>query len=111
MSRVFIPQVPSRYDSGANLWVPTINIKPAQQWGELVTILPPAASRTGIDLCAEVIRRAMEDYNTEDYLVAVGDPTLYAIAAVVAARKAEGTLRMLKWDRIQSRYILEEVTV
>lgn len=109
MPKVFIPQVPSRFDSGTNLWIPTVNIKPATRFGDVQIMLPPAAARSGIDACREVIKEAMEDYTAEDYLLALGDPTLYAIAAVYASRKSEGTLRMLKWDRLASNYVLEEV--
>jgi hypothetical protein len=111
MSKVYVPQIPSRYDGGTNLWIPTINIKPAEQFGEVVVMLPPAAARSGIDACAAVIAERMSEFGAEDYLVAVGDPTLYAIAAVHAARRADGVLRMLKWDRLKSGYVLEEVEV
>jgi hypothetical protein len=110
MSKVYVPQIPSRYDGGTNLWIPTINIKPAEQFGEVVVMLPPAAARSGIDACAAVIAERMSDYRAEDYLVAVGDPTLYAIAAVHAHART-GVLRMLKWDRLKSGYVLEEVEV
>ena len=109
MPRVFIPQVPSRFDGGSNLWIPTVNVSRAKDFGDLVVMLPPAASRTGIDACAASIARQMEDYGPEDYLIAIGDPTLYAVAACCAARQTDGLLRMLKWDRISSNYILEEV--
>lgn len=109
MPRVFIPQVPSRYDGGTNLWVPTVNIKPAAQYGDIRVILPPAAARSGIDACTAVLREALDDYGPEDYLLALGDPTLYAVAAVLAARRTGGLLRMLKWDRLSSKYVSEEV--
>jgi len=109
MPRVFIPQVPSRFDGSTNLWVPTVNIKPAEKFGEIVIMLPPAAARSGIDACAAVIKERMSEFTREDYLLALGDPTLYAIAACFAAEKAGGLLRMLKWDRLNSGYVLEEV--
>lgn len=109
MPRVFIPQVPSRFDGGTNLWIPTVNVKPAEKFGEIVVMLPPAAARSGIDACASVIKERLRDYTREDYLLALGDPTLYAVAACFAAEKADGVLRMLKWDRISSGYVLEEV--
>lgn len=109
MPRVFIPQVPSRLDGPRNLWVPTVNVKPAERWGDLVVMLPPAAHRAGVDTCVAVMKGCLDDFGREDYLLALGDPTLYAIAAVLAARKADGVLRMLKWDRQTSAYILEEV--
>lgn len=111
MPRVFIPQVPSRFDGGTNLWVPTVNIKPAEKFGDVTVILPPAAARSGIDACATVLKDALQDYDRADYLVALGDPTLYAIAACFAAERTGGLLRMLKWDRLNSGYVLEEVNL
>lgn len=111
MPNVYVPQLPARFDGGSNLWVPTINIKPAAAFGTVVIMLPAAANRTGIEACASSIAHQMEDYGPDDYLVAVGDPTLYAVAACHAAKRAGGVLRMLKWDRLAAGYILEEVNV
>ena len=111
MPYVYVPQIPARFDGNSNLWIPTINIKPASAFGEVLIMLPPAANRTGIEACAAAISHQMADYGPDDYLVAVGDPTLYAVAACHAAKRAGGLLRMLKWDRLASGYILEEVNV
>ena len=111
MSRVFVPQMPSRFDTATNLWIPTVNIAPARRFGGLIVILPPAANRASIDVCANAIAMAMSDFNEDDYLVALGDPTLYAIAACVAASHTKGLLRMLKWDRMELDYLFVEVQV
>ena len=109
MPKVFIPQMPSKFDHSTNLWIPTVNINPARRFGELITLMPPAASRNSIEVCAAALEAGMADYGHEDCLVALGDPTLYAVAACIAVRKARGLLRMLKWDRILGDYMLVEV--
>lgn len=111
MPKVFIPQMPSRFDHSTNLWIPTVNIAPAKRFGELQIILPPGASRTSMQLCVRALEDALEDFGGEDVLVALGDPTLYAIAAAIVARKTGGLMRMLKWDRILGDYILVEVQI
>ena len=111
MSKVFIPQMPTKFDRATNLWIPTININPARRFGDLITLLPPAATRNSIDTCAASVSDAMQDYGPEDCIVAVGDPSIYAIVACIAVKKTGGLLRMLKWDRQLGDYLLVEVTV
>ena len=109
MSKVYIPQMPTRFDRATNLWIPTINITPAKRFGELVTMLPSAATRNSIDTCTQALHDAMDGYGREDVLVALGDPSVYAIAACIAVQKTGGLLRMLKWDRQLGDYLLVEV--
>ena len=109
MTTVFVPQMPSKFDHSTNLWIPTVNINPAKRFGEVQIILPPAASRNSIDVCADAIARALENSSPLDVIVALGDPTLYAIAAAIYSRKHSGLLRMLKWDRILGDYLLVEI--
>ncbi len=110
MPRVFIPQVPSRYDTKAAAWMPTVNIDPAKKFGELNVMLPPEANRLEISSIVGVLKRMMKDYGPDDFVLALGDPMIIALAAVIAERAA-GTLRLLKWDRIEREYILMEVSL
>lgn len=109
MSRVFVPQVPSRFDVSVQLWVPTVNLSPAEQYGEVVIMLPPDAARLHVAPLVTAMRERMEDFTEQDYIVAVGDPSLIAAAAVIATHKAHGKLRILKWDRMRAQYIPVEM--
>lgn len=108
MPKVYAPQVPSKYDQATRLWVPSINLEPAKAFGELVVMLPPNANRLHINPLVVALREQMRDFSAEDYLVAVGDPSLIAAAACIAAKKTAGLLRILKWDRQSSSYIAVE---
>ena len=108
--RVFAPQIPSRYDSATRLWVPTMNMDPATKHGELVVMLPANANRMHTAPLVAAMRERLLDFGPADALVAVGDPTLIAAAALIAARKTGGAVRMLKWDRMAGDYILVEVS-
>jgi hypothetical protein len=108
MSRVFIPQLPSRFDTALNAWIPTINIDPAKRFGELHVMLPPEASRLDVAAIVPMLKGMMQDYSAEDYVLAAGDPMVLSIVAVLATREA-GVLRMLKWDRMQRMYQPVEV--
>lgn len=109
-ARVFAPQVPSRYDTASRLWVPVMNMDPAKKFGEVVVMLPANANRLHSAPLIAAMREQMADYSDVDALVAVGDPTLIAAAALIAAKKCGGRVRMLKWDRMAGDYILVEVT-
>lgn len=110
-SRVFVPQVPSRYDAATGLWVPTVNLSPARSFGELHVMLPPEANRLHTAPLIAALREKMADYRAHDYIVAVGDPSLIMAAGCIAARKTGGRLRVLKWDRIARNYLPVEINV
>lgn len=105
MSKVYAPQVPSKFDAATKLWVPSINLDPAKQFGELVVMLPPNANRLHVNPLIVALREQMKDFTADDYIVAVGDPSLIAAAACIAVKKTAGLLRILKWDRQTSSYI------
>lgn len=111
MSKVYAPQVPSKYDQATKLWVPSINLEPATGFGELVVMLPPNANRLHINPLIIAIKEQMKDFTADDYIIAVGDPSLIAAASCIAVRKTGGLLRILKWDRQTSSYISVEAKV
>lgn len=109
--RVFVPMVPSRWDTTLGMWVPTVNITPAERHGELVVLLPPDANRLHTAPLVAALKERMRDYSENDSLVALGDPSLLAAAACIAARQTGGKLRMLKWDRRTADYIVTEIVL
>jgi len=111
MTRVFAPQQPSRFDVSTRLWVPTMNMQPAEKFGELVVLLPPNANRLHTVPLLEALKSGMASFTKDDWLVAVGDPSLIAAAACIATRKTGGLLRLLKWDRMTSDYLAAEMTI
>lgn len=108
MAKVYVPQVPSKYDAPTRLWVPSINLDHAKTFGDLVVMLPPNANRLHIHPLIVALREQMADYSPDDWVVAVGDPSLIAAAACIAVKKTHGLLRLLKWDRQSSAYISVE---
>jgi hypothetical protein len=110
MSKVFIPQVRSRFDAATKLWIPTVNLRPAEKFGELVTLLPPNANQLHLAPLVTVMRERMGDVTDEDYILALGDPSLIGAASAIMVRKT-GKLRMLKWDRETQDYLSVEVAV
>lgn len=111
MPRVFAPQVPSRFDTSVRAWIPTVSMKPAERFGELVVMLPPDAFRLAAAPMVAAMKERMADFGPDDYVVAVGNPTLIAAAACIAARKNHGVLKVLTWDRQTGDYIATELRV
>lgn len=109
MAYVYITQEPSRFDRGSGMWVSTANLSPAKTHGALRVMFPPEASRSDPEVLLAAMKEAMRDYSENDCLLALGDPTIYAMAAAIAAQKTDGLLRLLKWDRLTSTYSLVEV--
>jgi hypothetical protein len=86
-------------------------MRQAERFGEVVVMLPPDAFRLAAAPMVAAIKDIMADFGPDDYVVAVGAPTLIAAAACIAARKTGGRLKMLTWDRQTSDYIATELRV
>lgn len=109
MSNVYAPQQPSRFDTTTRLWIPTMNMHAAERYGPLIVLLPPNANRLHTAPLVQSMKERMERFTAEDWLVAVGDPSLIAAASCIAVRKTGGLLRLLKWDRMTSDYLPTEI--
>lgn len=109
MSKVFVPQQPSRFDAATRLWIPTVNLDPAKEYGAVEVMLPPNANRLHTAPLIAALKDKMSEFTEDDYIVAVGDPSLIAAAACIASRKTGGLLKMLKWDRMSRNYIPVEI--
>ncbi len=105
--RVFVTQIPSRKDPETNLWIPTVNIGPAQEHGEVVVMLPAGSQYFAAAETTRLIKQRLHDldYQQGDFLLPMGNPIIMAVASAVAARRSNGSLKMLVWDRQTSRYL------
>lgn len=110
MAHVFAPMQPAKHDALTGLWIPTINLEQSRKFGELVVLLPPGANRLHTGPLVAALIEGMKDFSKDDFLIAVGDPTLIAACACIAHQKC-GMLRILKWDRMSSDYISVEVKI
>ena len=111
MAKVYVPQQPSRYDAALNLWVPIMNLDPAKKHGEILIMFPPDGNRLQTAPMIQAMKHIMKDYSPDDWVVAVGDPSMIAAAACIACGRTKGLLRLLKWDRMTSDYISVEATI
>ena len=104
MSKVYVPQVPSRYETTIDSWVPTVNLDPAKAFGEISILLPPEAGRMAPKALQEILLKGLENITKDDWLLATGDPIITAIANAIAVQKLDGLLRLLRWDKRAKAY-------
>jgi len=112
MPKVFITQVPHRRDPDTGAFVPSVNISPAAEHGELVVMMPPRASFFATNDLVSQLREHLADYSYEagDSIVALGDPTVIAVAFAILG-DMHGRFIVLKWDKNIGRYIASHVEV
>lgn len=82
------------------------NITSALNYGNIETILPPNAQVAfSVGPTMARIRRKMENFGDDDYLLFIGDPTAIGMISAYAAYKNKGRFKCLKWDKLERRYI------
>lgn len=107
---VWVPQQPSKFDKETGVWIPTVNLHPASMYGHVEVLLPPGISPIALVPIKQALKEKMAVAGPDDLLVAVGDPAVIAMCAVLLARK-NGKLTMLKWDKMNSNYFKVEVEI
>lgn len=103
MARVFIPQLPTRYDHALHQRVPTINVNAASRFGELVQLTVPGSS---YDDAIQQINASTGQIDRDDFILAVGNVGLLTIT-ILAAIKKNGKAQMLRWNGVD--YEKEEI--
>lgn len=94
MAKVFVVQETMRH-----------NVLPAQQFGELYFLLPPNV-QIGFSPGPMVnrMKRHLQKYTDDDFLLMIGDPAAMSIAAALAAQYNNNKFRLLKWDKREMKY-------
>ena len=89
---------------------PKINIIGASQFGTLKVLLPENAQ---IILSAGPLifklRKLLQNYTPNDYLLLTGDPAIIGVACSIASDITNGKYNLLKWDKQERRYYPVEI--
>jgi len=109
MPTVFVTQVPSKQIGGN--WMPQVDLSPASKFGRVEIMLPPESNRLLIAPLYAIIREKLKNFGPEDWIVALGDPSIFTAAACFATKQNNGTLRLLKWDRKTGDYLPVELSI
>lgn len=108
-SKVYIVQEPMRRNKDTGVLEPIMDFHMALEYGDPVVCLDnPRMALTP----APMVRRLQEvlkDFNDDDSLVAVGDPSAIAAAAAICAKNNLGRFSILKWDRDTRRYLKVDI--
>lgn len=98
VSKVFIPQIVERFDKQKEVMVAAFDFSAAAQFGQLTPILEAHDDSIFLARITLQIRKKLEEFTDDDFLLAVGDPAVIAVCAGIILRRHK-TLKLLRWDR------------
>lgn len=86
------------------------DLSDALVFGDLDILIP---AKEQVSLSAMPMLRRMERklarFTSDDYLMLSGDPVCIGVACALAALANNGRFKVLKWDRLETRYYPIEV--
>ena len=90
---------------GTKAGTPKINIMSAREYGEFKFLLPEFSQIIfSPGPLVFKLRKLLENYTPNDYLLLTGDPAIIGIACSIVADKTNGKFNLLKWDRQEKMY-------
>ena len=97
---------------GTSVGRPKFNIMGAQKYGKLNVLLK---ENTQIVLSPGPVifelRRLLKNFNSNDYLLLSGDPSVIGLACAIASDINGGKFKLLKWDRQEKVYYPLEINL
>jgi len=111
MSKVFIVQELLRRDKDSGQLVPMMDLRSTMEYGEVVICLESGRISLSPVPMIMNLRKVLEDFSDDDYLVPVGDPCAIAVAAGIALANNRGKMNLLKWDKKYRRYIKVAINI
>ena len=97
---------------GTSIGRPKFNIMGALKYGKLKVLLK---ENTQIVLSPGPVmyelRKLLKDYNSNDYLLLSGDPSVIGLACAIASDINGGKFKLLKWDRQEKVYYPLEINL
>lgn len=105
--KVYIPSIPTRWDAATEMRVPSVDLNPAADFGELIAM----SNGTG-DINDQLIQVADAAKKVEagDLILCVGDVVLTA-SAMVHVNNKHGSINLLRWDKRRHCYDEMEVAL
>ena len=85
--------------------VPGRNLTPAYKYGSLELLLGAKTNlMLGTANVVRELRKHLNDFNDDDYLLLMGDPAAIGLVCALASQHNQGSFKVLKWDRQESMY-------
>lgn len=110
MPKVYALQEPSRWDATARVRVPIVDLRPAAQYGDVEVLLPNNVSGLMMSPIVNALKEKLNDFTEDDYLIAIGDPSIIAAASGIILRRLR-SMKMLKWDKRLKTYTTVEIVI
>ena len=87
-----------------------VDITDALRFGEFENLLPRKDQlMISSQPVVHALKKKLKDFSDDDYILCLGDPSIIATVAVVAASMNPNRFKMLKWDRHLKKYYPVEV--
>ena len=87
-----------------------VDITDALRFGEFENLLPRQDQlMISSQPVVHALKKKLKDFSDDDYILCLGDPSIIATVAVVAASMNRNRFKMLKWDRHLKKYYPVEV--
>jgi hypothetical protein len=102
--RCFILQEPKRKDRDTGQMVSVMNFGRVSEFGDPVVCFTHHQVSLIPHPTKERLKDLLRDFTDEDYIVAVGDPTLIFLAGMVVSDLNRGCCKMLKYDKEARSY-------
>lgn len=108
--KVYVPNLPTRWDAATRKRVPSIDLNAAADYGELVTMSEGPVNNAHINDTIEHVQRQAESITDGDVILLVGDVVL-AAACIAWACDNLGSTQVLRWDKNKRAYDVMEVSL
>ena len=108
---VFITQEVRKLSPSGDAYQPQYNFKPALKYGTLKVLVPSGMSLLSPVPLVRELKQKLADYNDDDYLIAIGDPSVIAVASAIASQRNNGKFKVLKWDKELKDYLPVEIDI
>ena len=84
---------------------PKINILGAAEYGDFKFLLPELSQMIfSPGPLIFKLRKGLQDYATEDFLLLTGDPAIIGVACSIVSDITNGKFNLLKWDKQERKY-------
>ena len=98
---VYICQQPFRF----------VDLSDALRYGRLEYLLPPGDITAGTAPVVRQLKNDLRDFSDKDYILAMGAPAAIAMVGAIASKANHGKIKILTWDKKESRYCAIDVSI
>jgi len=105
MAVVYIPQEPRKRDPKTGQWVQAFDLSPAKKFGDVKVLLPHGSLPIDTEPMISNLKEGLKNFSSDDFLLAIGNPTAMVVSGIIAAQNNAGKINMLYWDSKIRDYI------